>query len=258
MPEAGPAQQRLEADLVDALGTILWESHVAGFDDDQWFAFSSVTPAANSLLARLTRRSSLANFVRQIAPWIDRDLNDPADVGEVSGVSGLRFRTTRAGIRLFRPGEDAAIVVVGVEEDEWLAAVDAAVLSHADARNARPWAYSPTSWTPVERAAYDHRIRPISPLPSVVLRRINALRFLQPYGVDAWSTVGGFVVEAWHFDNLRLDIPAFVSTMTDARIAPRLALLVDERSSDDQQDRLWFTCEGTDEKLQVRSRAMER
>ncbi|MEE1774859.1 hypothetical protein PUR25_01985 [Streptomyces sp. JV181] len=188
IPAARHAEQaRLEAEVfqrVCAMGGL--SSHPLGI--------VRVRPQEDVLTLQLVDEPVvLGHWVEFLYPRVSdiRDAGeDPRD--RVSGVPGLRSARVPGGVRLYRPGLKAAILLRGFSPDRWeriatkREGVYGSLLRRPD-------------WTTVEEAAYDTQTaRPRDPfwLMSSLLRRIRATAGAGPVNsTDVWTSGRGLRLE---------------------------------------------------------------
>ncbi|KNE78680.1 hypothetical protein AB0B04_18525 [Streptomyces xinghaiensis] len=150
-----------------------------------------VRPWEDRLILQLVDEPSLiSHWVDFLYPRVGEEAGgDPRD--RVSGVPGLRSAREAGGIRLYRPGMAAAIVLSGFNPRWWERIAVGRVgcgslLQHA-------------GWTAVERAAYDAQEacpRDASALLSPLFRRIRVTAGPGPVnGTDVWTSGNGVRLE---------------------------------------------------------------
>ncbi|GCB53522.1 hypothetical protein [Streptomyces sp. NL15-2K] len=151
-----------------------------------------VRPQEDRLTLQLVDEPSvISHWIDFLYPKVSGDAgDDPRD--RVAGVPGLRSAREAGGIRLYRPGMAAAIVLSGFNPRWWERIADR-----------REEAYGPllrqAHWTAAEQAAYDaHAACPRDPsaLLSPLLRRIRVTAGPGPVNsTDTWTSGKGIRLE---------------------------------------------------------------
>ncbi|NUK21948.1 hypothetical protein [Streptomyces lunaelactis] len=153
-------------------------------------------PEENQLVIRLTNEPYIIRYWAEfILPYQHDDTSgDPRDL--ISGVYGLRYRLTGAGVVLYRRGSKAQIVLTGFNRRWW---DRVAARFKADYRAL----FTHPDWTDLERDAHSltraSRYEPPE-LLSPLLRRIRATTGRSPYNnTDIWhSSTDTFRMETTH------------------------------------------------------------
>ncbi|WP_306339733.1 hypothetical protein [Streptomyces sp. AS13] len=132
----------------------------------------------------------LGHWVEFLYPRV----SDVGDAGEdprdrVGGVPGLRSARVPGGVRLYRPGLGAAILLRGFSPGRWERIA-------AKREGAYGSLLRQSGWTPVEKAAYDApTTEPFGTL-SALLRRIRATAGAGPVNsTDVWTSGRGLRLE---------------------------------------------------------------
>ncbi|MGW4725364.1 hypothetical protein [Streptomyces sp. NPDC004291] len=185
IPAARHAEQaRLEAEVlrrVCAMGGL--NSHPLGI--------VRVRPEEDALTLHLVDEPVV------LGRWVDflyPRVSDVEDAGEdprdrVSGVPGLRSARMPGGVRLYRPGLGAAILLRGFSPGKWerIAAKSEGIYGSLLRR---------PDWTPVEKAAYDAQTIESFGTLSSLLRRIRATAGTGPVNsTDVWTSDRGLRLE---------------------------------------------------------------
>ncbi|MFH8805405.1 hypothetical protein ACH4F6_38675 [Streptomyces sp. NPDC017936] len=133
----------------------------------------------------------IGHWIDLLSPAVNEGMgDDPRD--RVAGVPGLRSCREAGGIRLYRPGTAAVILLSGFNP-RWWERIAGRREDHYGSLLRQP------DWTAVEKAAYDARAacpRDASALLSPLLRRIRVTAGPGPVNsTDVWTTGNGVRLE---------------------------------------------------------------
>ncbi|MGC0405243.1 hypothetical protein RKD27_007887 [Streptomyces sp. SAI-126] len=170
-------QAELEAVvLVRAAGLSGLSSHPLGI--------RAVRPEPHRLTILLLNEPYVASWWTERLLPVHDPSNAPADA--VNGIPGLRYEMAGHGVRLFRPGRSAEVLLTGVRLRSWQRCAEALVQRDPDGA-----LFTANDWRPAERAA--HEFVGDSAVGSALLRRIRATAGPGPCnGTDVWRTaIGG-------------------------------------------------------------------
>ncbi|MER5561171.1 hypothetical protein ABT071_21460 [Streptomyces sp. NPDC002506] len=181
-----PEQEQLEADLFFACCKI-------GGLSEHPLGIVQVHPTDQQLTLRLLAEPYVIHYWAEFLmprPNTDSGVSHPCD--KIIGIPGLRTRREGSGLRLYRPGMPACIVLTGFNPRWWERILNRLTPDYGLFNDV-------PDWTPLERAAYSAALElsfePAAPFSSL-LRRIRATAGPGPInGTDAWSSMGGFRLE---------------------------------------------------------------
>jgi hypothetical protein len=207
IPRATQAQANLEFKTLSLLGR---SGMTGGFawipDGDDPFTVTWITPWRDALDIRIERTEFLPDIVEALLPRISPG-------SDVSGIPGLRFRFTEAGVELYRINAAGILRLVKVRKQQWWAAVAAVAHSEDYEDSIDLWYDSPARLHPFEiqdiKDELEFRDRVHAPgqmtalvnLGSGLLRRFLLFRKMPLVTqVDLWKGLGGRSIEIEWFD----------------------------------------------------------
>lgn len=214
LPRASFAQQQFEGLVLREMRYFRDRDEIRGRGHDAQFPIRTVSPSRDCLEIYFEVEIDMLALAECILPRHEQSGGAP--YAEVYGVPGLRFRSGRHGVELFRPNTGGMIVLRGLNWDQWCEAT-AEVFSdtHVSADScSAPWRVAPDFWCPHEQYFASSRPERGLAMHSAVLRRFHAFSQLPHVTLDCYDKSRRLVFEVVQETYSHADHARFVSAMT--------------------------------------------
>lgn len=232
LPEAEFAQQQLEGLVLREMRQFRYRSGIRERGCDAQFPIQTVSPSPDCLEIYFEAEIDMLALAECILPRHELPAEDP--YVEVGGVPGLRFRSGRHGVELFRPNAEGTIVLRGLNWEQWCeAAADAFRETSVCADSCRmPWRVAPDAWCPHEQYFTFSWPEKDFAMHSAVLRRFHAFSQLPHVALGCYDDARRLVFEVKQEIYTHADHARFVSAMTadgTLRYEPETLILNEEQ-----------------------------
>ncbi|KUL23313.1 hypothetical protein ADL12_40325 [Streptomyces regalis] len=182
IPAALPAQAELEAAIA------LRVAKMGGLSKHPW-GIEKLVPRADQLNVDLLNEPYVVSYwAEMLLPRLVDDVCDVRDA--ISGVGGLRYRSSSSAVRLFRPGMVGSVLLKGFDPRWW-----ERIARRIYEREPRTAVFVESDWSRRERAAgrASRESSVMDPaIASALLRRVRATCGLgEANGTDVWCSAIG-------------------------------------------------------------------